>query len=60
MKHMTLGLTMFLLCGISQELRAAVEQEAIDTKKTPLVLSTKVSGIRSTIEKAYEIAEISR
>ncbi|KAK9966536.1 hypothetical protein ABG768_003643 [Culter alburnus] len=42
-----------------KELREAVEQEAIDTKKTPLVLSSKVSGIKSTIEKAYEIAEIS-
>jgi len=43
----------------SQELREAIEQEAIDTKKTPLVLSCKVSGIKSTIERAYEVAEIS-
>ncbi|KAK7119456.1 hypothetical protein R3I94_021335 [Phoxinus phoxinus] len=42
-----------------KELRAAIEQEAIDTKKTPLVLSCKVSGIKSTIVKAYEVAEIS-
>lgn len=51
---------MFLLCENSQELREAVEQEALDTKKTPLVLSSKVSSIKSTIEKAYEVTEISR
>uniref|UniRef100_A0A671LP55 chitinase n=1 Tax=Sinocyclocheilus anshuiensis TaxID=1608454 RepID=A0A671LP55_9TELE len=42
-----------------KELRKAVEQEAIDTKKTPLIMSCKVSGIKSTIENAYEVAEIS-
>uniref|UniRef100_A0A671PQZ7 chitinase n=1 Tax=Sinocyclocheilus anshuiensis TaxID=1608454 RepID=A0A671PQZ7_9TELE len=42
-----------------KELREAVEQEAIDTKKTPLIISCKVSGIKSTIERAYEVAEIS-
>lgn len=58
-KQMTLGLTMFLLCENSQELRDAIEKEAIDMKKTPLLLSCKVSSIKSTIDKAYEIAEIS-
>ncbi|XP_073681482.1 chitinase, acidic.1 [Garra rufa] len=42
-----------------KELRQAVEQEAIDTRKTPLILSSKVSGIKSIIEDAYEIAEVS-
>lgn len=54
------GLTVFLLYGNSQELRQAVEQEAVDTKKTPLVLSCKVSGIKYTIEHAYEVAEVSK
>uniref|UniRef100_A0A8C2A2F7 chitinase n=1 Tax=Cyprinus carpio TaxID=7962 RepID=A0A8C2A2F7_CYPCA len=42
-----------------KELREAVELDAIDTKKTPLILSCKVSGIKYTIEHAYEVAEIS-
>lgn len=60
-KQMTLGtwLTMFLLCENSQELRDAIEKEAVDTKKTPLLLSCKVSSIKSTVDKAYEVAEIS-
>lgn len=56
---MTWGLTVFLLYENSQELREAVELDAIDTKKTPLILSCKVSGIKYTIEHAYEVAEIS-
>ncbi|KAL0181760.1 hypothetical protein M9458_024166, partial [Cirrhinus mrigala] len=42
-----------------KELRQAVEQEAIDSMKAPLIISSKVSAIKSTIENAYEIAEIS-
>ncbi|CAM4732208.1 hypothetical protein PO909_020493 [Leuciscus waleckii] len=42
-----------------KELRDAIEKDAIDTKKTPLLLSCKVSGLKSTIDKAYEVAEMS-
>ncbi|TRY98308.1 hypothetical protein DNTS_022310 [Danionella cerebrum] len=43
-----------------KELRDAVKQEAIDTRKTPLLISSKVSAIKSTIENAYEMDAISQ
>uniref|UniRef100_A0AAR2JA12 chitinase n=1 Tax=Pygocentrus nattereri TaxID=42514 RepID=A0AAR2JA12_PYGNA len=40
------------------ELRGAIEQEAKDTRNTPLLLSAKVAALKSTIDAAYEIPEI--
>ncbi|XP_051528982.1 acidic mammalian chitinase-like [Myxocyprinus asiaticus] len=42
-----------------KELRLAIEQEAVDLKKTPFVLSCRVAAFTSTIENAYEIAAVS-
>ncbi|XP_056590742.1 chitinase, acidic.1 [Triplophysa dalaica] len=41
-----------------KELRQAIEKEALDTKKTPFILSCKVAAVKSVIEKGYEIAEV--
>ncbi|XP_072521585.1 chitinase, acidic.1 [Salminus brasiliensis] len=41
-----------------QELRRAIEQEAKDNKKTPLLLSAKVAALSPTIDAAYEVPEI--
>ncbi|XP_062843153.1 chitinase, acidic.1 [Trichomycterus rosablanca] len=44
--------------ALVQELRKSIKQEAIDTKKTPLLLSAKVAAIWSTINIAYDVPEI--
>ncbi|KAL6464550.1 hypothetical protein MHYP_G00268670 [Metynnis hypsauchen] len=41
-----------------EELRRAIEQEAKDTRKTPLLLSAKVAALKPIIDAAYEIPEI--
>ncbi|XP_065097404.1 chitinase, acidic.1 [Paramisgurnus dabryanus] len=43
-----------------KDLRKAIEQEAYDTKNPPLILSAKVASVKSTIERSYEIPEISK
>ncbi|XP_076860304.1 acidic mammalian chitinase-like isoform X2 [Brachyhypopomus gauderio] len=45
--------------ALIQELRRAIEQEALDTKKTPLLLSAKVAAIRTVIDISYEVDAIS-
>uniref|UniRef100_A0AAR2IWH2 chitinase n=1 Tax=Pygocentrus nattereri TaxID=42514 RepID=A0AAR2IWH2_PYGNA len=44
--------------ALVEELRGAIEQEAKDTRNTPLLLSAKVAALKSTIDAAYEIPEI--
>uniref|UniRef100_A0A3B1K913 Chitotriosidase-1 n=1 Tax=Astyanax mexicanus TaxID=7994 RepID=A0A3B1K913_ASTMX len=44
--------------ALVQELRRAIEQEAKDTRKTPLLLSAKVAALSTTIEAAYEVPEV--
>lgn len=43
-----------------QELRRAIEQEAVDTKKTPLLLSAKVAALKPSIDVGYEVPEVAR
>lgn len=45
---------------IVQELKQAIKQEAIDTKKTQLLLSIKAGALKPTIDAAYEVPEITR
>ncbi|XP_030633581.1 acidic mammalian chitinase-like [Chanos chanos] len=40
------------------ELREAIEQEATDNRKAPLLFSAKVGSLRDTIDNAYEVPEI--
>lgn len=43
-----------------QELKQAIKQEAIDTRKTQLLLSIKAGALKPTIDAAYEVPEITR
>lgn len=43
-----------------QELKQAIKQEAIDTRKTQLLLSLKAGALTTTIDAAYEVPEIAR
>lgn len=43
-----------------QELKQAIKQEAIDTRKTQLLISIKAGGLRPTIDAAYNVPEIAR
>ncbi|XP_030634183.1 acidic mammalian chitinase-like [Chanos chanos] len=46
--------------ALVNELREAIEQEARDNQKTPLLFSAKVSSLRTIIDNAYEVPEIAR
>ncbi|KAI5093558.1 chitinase, acidic.1 precursor, partial [Silurus meridionalis] len=44
--------------ALVKELRQAIKQEAIDTRKTQLLLSVKVGALKPTIDAAYQVPEI--
>ncbi|XP_030634182.1 uncharacterized protein LOC115815365 [Chanos chanos] len=46
--------------ALVNELKEAIEQEARDNRKTPLLFSAKVSSLRTIIDNAYEVPEIAR
>ncbi|KAL2090876.1 hypothetical protein ACEWY4_013139 [Coilia grayii] len=45
--------------ALLRELRSAIMTEATDNKKPPLLLSIKVGALRSTVDIAYEVPEVS-
>uniref|UniRef100_A0AAY4C815 chitinase n=1 Tax=Denticeps clupeoides TaxID=299321 RepID=A0AAY4C815_9TELE len=46
--------------ALINELKEAMAKEAVDTKKTPLLLSAKVAPLKSTVDIAYNVSAIAR
>ncbi|XP_028854108.1 chitinase, acidic.1 [Denticeps clupeoides] len=44
--------------ALINELKEAMAKEAVDTKKTPLLLSAKVAPLKSTVDIAYNVSAI--